>query len=393
MTVPKLRFKEFKDEYNTYKLNDIVDFYKGNTLSKSDIKENGKFPCILYGELYTKYNEITNRVTSYTNRNDKNFFYSKKNDVLIPCSGENALDISTSTCVLQDNVIVGGDLNVLRPKVQNGKYLSYLLSNKKRLVIAKYAQGDSIVHLYGEKIKNININLPSFVEQEKVSNLLELLNKKIELQQKKIEVLKIYKKGFLYKTFAKYCTNYKIKDLLILGKSGGTPKSTNISYYKGNIPFLSITDMTSQGKYINYTEKHISNLGLENSSAWLLPINTLILSMYASYGLVSINKIELSTSQAMFNMILKKDINIEYVYYYLNYLKDFHFYDELVSTGTQSNLNADKVKNIPIYIPNKTKQYEISNLFNYLDKKIEINQIFLNNLILLKKSLLQQMFI
>ena len=111
---------------------------------------------------------------SYTDKTTKNLFYSKINDVLIPCSGETALDISTSTCVLQDNIIIGGDLNVLRPKLQNGKYLSYLLSNKKRVVIAKYAQGDSIVHLYGEKIKNINIDLPTIEEQEKVSKLLEI---------------------------------------------------------------------------------------------------------------------------------------------------------------------------------------------------------------------------
>ena len=151
--------------------------------------------------------------------------------------------------------------------------------------------------------------------------------------------------------------------------------------------------MTSQGKYIKQTEKHISYEGLNNSSAWLLPINTLILSMYASYGLVSINKIELSTSQAMFNMILKEDINIEYIYYYLNYLRETHFYDELVSTGTQSNLNADKVKNIPIYLPTKSEQDMISTLFNTFDKKIKLEENDLNNLTMFKKSLLQQMFI
>ena len=390
---PKLRFKEFDDGYIKYKLSEVVDFYKGNILSKSDIIEGGKTPCILYGELYTKYSEITYKIFSFTNNSNSNLFYSKKNDILIPCSGETALDISTSTCVLLNNIAIGGDLNVLRPKKQNGKYLSYLLSHKKRIEIAKYAQGDSIVHLYADKIRNINVYLPSYIEQEKIANLLSLLDKKIELQKRKIDALKIYKRGLLYKIFNKNTPNFKIKDILILGKSGGTPKSTNPTYYNGKIPFLSITDMTSQGKYIKQTEKHISYEGLNNSSAWLLPINTLILSMYASYGLVSINKIELSTSQAMFNMILKEDINIEYIYYYLNYLREIHFYDELVSTGTQSNLNADKVKNIPIYLPAKSEQDMISTLFNTFDKKIELEENDLNNLTMFKKSLLQQMFI
>ena len=390
---PKLRFKEFDDGYIKYKLSEVVDFYKGNILSKSDIIEGGKTPCILYGELYTKYSEITYKIFSFTNNSNSNLFYSKKNDILIPCSGETALDISTSTCVLLNNIAIGGDLNVLRPKKQNGKYLSYLLSHKKRIEIAKYAQGDSIVHLYADKIRNINVYLPSYIEQEKIANLLSLLDKRIELQKRKIDALKIYKRGLLYKIFNKNTPNFKIKDILILGKSGGTPKSTNPTYYNGKIPFLSITDMTSQGKYIKQTEKHISYEGLNNSSAWLLPINTLILSMYASYGLVSINKIELSTSQAMFNMILKEDINIEYIYYYLNYLREIHFYDELVSTGTQSNLNADKVKNIPIYLPAKSEQDMISTLFNTFDKKIELEENDLNNLTMFKKSLLQQMFI
>lgn len=169
MLVPKLRFKEFENKYVEYKLKDIVEFYKGNILSKSDIVVDGKIPCILYGELYTRYSEITKCIISHTNNKSENLLYSRVNDFLIPCSGETALDISTSTCVLLDNVALGGDLNVLRPKKYiDGKYLSYLLSNKKRITIAKYAQGDSIVHLYADKIKDISIILPSLDEQRKV---------------------------------------------------------------------------------------------------------------------------------------------------------------------------------------------------------------------------------
>ena len=215
MLAPKLRFKEFNDNYNNYKLKNIVDFYKGNTLAKSDITPDGNIPCILYGELYTKYSEITKRIFSYTNNKSKNLFYSKVNDVLIPCSGETALDISTSTCVLFDDVALGGDLNVLRPKNIDGKYLSFLLSNKKRLTIAKYAQGDSIVHLYADKIKDISIILPCLDEQKKVSLLLELLNKKIELQQRKIEVLKMYKRGLINKIYNIQHNNMlRLKDLI-----------------------------------------------------------------------------------------------------------------------------------------------------------------------------------
>ena len=180
MNVPKIRFKDFNDDYIRKNLKDVFSFHRGNTLSKADLAENGNNKCILYGELYTKYSAIANTIYSRTNNNNKNLVYGKKYDVLIPCSGETALDISTTTCLQDDNVIIGGDLTILRPLTDFGNYLSYYLYHKKKIEIAKYAQGDSVVHLYADKIKNLSLNLPTYEEQKKVSQVLELLDKKIE---------------------------------------------------------------------------------------------------------------------------------------------------------------------------------------------------------------------
>ena len=240
---------------------------------------------------------------SYTDKTTKNLFYSKINDVLIPCSGETALDISTSTCVLQDNIIIGGDLNVLRPKLQNGKYLSYLLSNKKRVVIAKYAQGDSIVHLYGEKIKNINIDLPTIEEQEKVSKLLEILNKKIKLQKKKIEALKIYKKGLIQKYFeSKNGEKIKISEILeeVINKTTENNQYDVISSTKDGL-FL-------QSEYFNRSIASDNNIGykilkknqivLSPQNLWMGNINYNnkyeIGMVSPSYKIFNINKNQLS---------------------------------------------------------------------------------------------------
>ncbi|HIS90884.1 MAG TPA: restriction endonuclease subunit S, partial [Candidatus Faecisoma merdavium] len=162
-------------------------------------------------------------------------------------------------------------------------------------------------------------------------------------------------------------TNKIIKNIIKYGKAGGTPKSSVKEYYNGKIPFLSISDMTKQGKYIYNTERNISEIGLKNSSAWLVPEDSIILSMYASYGLVAINKIKLSTSQAMFNMILNDNVFVEYIYQYLNYLNISNYYDKLISTGTQSNLNAEKIYNIKIFIPEFNEQKLIANLLNCID--------------------------
>ena len=381
MATPKLRFKEFKDEYNTYKLNDIVDFYKGNTLSKSDIKKNGKFPCILYGELYTKYNEITNEVISYTNRNDKNFFYSKINDVLIPCSGETALDISTSTCVLQDNVIIGGDLNVLRPKVQNGKYLSYLLSNKKRVVIAKYAQGDSIVHLYGEKIKDININLPSFVEQEKVSNLLELLNKKIELQKRKIEALKIYKIGLLQdlKSNSQNWIEYKIKDLFGITRGQVIPKNNLKDKPDEEYKYPVYSSQTSNDGILGYDKTY-------NFDGEFLTWTTdganagQVFYRNGKFRCTNVCGILYSSDNLSYINLLVADL--------LNYETPKH-----VSYVGNPKLMNNVMTDIKVKLPSIEVQNKISNIFNIFRHKLFVENQKLNTLNIMKKSLLQQMFI
>lgn len=389
MAVPKLKFKEFKDEYNAYRLSDIVDFYKGNTLSKSDIKENGKFPCILYGELYTKYNEITERVISYTDRNDKNLFYSKINDVLIPCSGETALDISTSTCVLQDNVIVGGDLNVLRPKVQNGKYLSYLLSNKKRLVIAKYAQGDSIVHLYGEKIKNININLPTFAEQEKVSNLLELLNKKIELQQKQIEALKIYKKGLIQKLInQKNCPERSVSEFGTV-ITGTTPSKLNSTYWNnGNIVWVTPSDITeSKDIYTSYNMLTVDGV----KAGRFIPAGSILVTCIASIGKNAILKVNGSCNQQINAIIPNKNFNTDYLYYLFEMNK--YYLQSIAGTSATSIINKSSFENLVFRVPNIEQQNIVSKILNCLEHKIENEKFKSKNLNLFKKSLLQQMFI
>ena len=183
-----------------------------------------------------------------------------------------------------------------------------------------------------------------------------------------------------------------LSSFIKMGKAGGTPTSTNKEFYNGNIPFLSINDITIQGKYIYTTQKFISNRGLENSSAWLVPPYSLILSMYASVGLPTINKIHLATSQAMYSMVLNEECFVDYLYYYLLYFKDRHVYKYL-ETGTQSNINADIVRSICIPDYGKKQNVKIGVCLSEIDKKIALEQQVLFDYQEQKQYLLQQMFI
>jgi type I restriction enzyme S subunit len=200
--VPKYRFPEFLEDgyWKEEKLENIAIFLKGKGISKSDIAENGKLQCIRYGELYTYYNETINIVKSYTNLDKKDLILSKKNDVIIPASGETQIDIATASCILKDGIALGGDLNIIRSKM-NGVFLSYYLNNVKKNEIAKMAQGISVVHLYPTQLKTLKISIPNPAEQQKIVDCFSSLDNLIASQVEKIEQLKSHKKGLMQGLF------------------------------------------------------------------------------------------------------------------------------------------------------------------------------------------------
>lgn len=108
-------------------LGDVATFSKGKGLSKSDLVSDGRTKCILYGELYTTYGQIIPDAVSRTNVAAEGLVLSRKNDVIIPASGETPLDIATAACVLEPGIALGGDLNIIRTGV-NGAFLAYCLS-------------------------------------------------------------------------------------------------------------------------------------------------------------------------------------------------------------------------------------------------------------------------
>lgn len=177
-----MRFPEFNGEWEKKRISEFCTLLKGTGISKDQLSTNGN-PCILYGELYTKYKaEIINEVLSCTELDANTLVKSKVNDVIIPCSGETAIDIATARYVPFDDVLLGGDLNILRSNKVNGSFLAYQLNGKRKYDIARVAQGVSVVHLYGEHLKNIVISLPVIEEQQKISRLLHLLDERIATQ-------------------------------------------------------------------------------------------------------------------------------------------------------------------------------------------------------------------
>ncbi len=200
--LPKYRFPEFKKDGVWVKksLEEVATILKGKGISKADVVGNGNLPCIRYGELYTHYNETISIVKSHTNSDADDLVLSKANDVIIPASGETQIDIATASCVLESGIALGGDLNIIRSKI-NGVFLSYYLNNAKKHDIAQMAQGIAVVHLYPNQLKTLQLQVPSPKEQLKIASCLASLDELITEQTEKIAQLKQHKKGLMQGLF------------------------------------------------------------------------------------------------------------------------------------------------------------------------------------------------
>lgn len=199
--IPEIRFPEFSGDWEQRKVKDIASFFKGNGYSKCDLCEEGT-PIILYGRLYTNYQFTINDVDTFAEKK-KGSVFSTGNEVIVPASGETAEDIARASAVIKQGVILGGDLNILRPHSNiNSQFLALLLScGKPQIELSKKAQGKSIVHVHNSDIQEIEISYPLMKEQEQIVSVFSRLDKTITLHQRKLEVLNKLKKAMLQNMF------------------------------------------------------------------------------------------------------------------------------------------------------------------------------------------------
>ncbi len=164
----------------------------------------------------------------------------------------------------------------------------------------------------------------------------------------------------------------KLGELIQLGGSGGTPSANNPDYYGGDIPFLSIADIN--GRDITNTAKTLTDEGLQNSAAWIVPSGAVSLAMYASVGKVGIIRQDTATSQAFYNMVFDNEALRDFVFTRLEKAETDSEWEPYISTGTQRNLNADKVKSFSLDVPSNEEASEISAYFANLDTLITLHQ-------------------
>ena len=392
--VPHLRFPEFSGKWVETTLGKISEITKGSGISKDQLSEQGS-PCILYGELYTKYkSEIIDEVYSRTELDSSSLVKSKANDVIIPCSGETAIDISTARCVPFDNILLGGDLNIIRLKHDDGGFFAYQLNGVRKKDIARVAQGVSVVHLYGENLKQIRVYHPNIEEQKKITRLLSLIDERIATQNKIIEKLQSLIKGLVDELMTVLLKGklYPFSSFYIKAGEGGTPTTSVVEYYtEGTIPFIKIEDLSC--KYLTNNKDFITELGMQKSSAWLIPSKSVIYSNGATIGAISINEYPVCTKQGILGIVPNTNINVEYLYLLMSSSYFSKEISRIITEGTMKTAYLKDINHIKCPLPSMAQQKNITNLTSSIEEKLSIEQELLRFLNLQKQYLLRRMFI
>lgn len=399
--LPELRFSEFDNGWEEKRLGSVVKFKKGKGIPKRDLSTGGN-PCILYGELYTTYRETINKVFSHTRVDIDGLILGKRGDILIPSSGEKALEMSLASALLLDDIALGGDINILRPnlKLIDSRFLSYQLNTARKIDLAKMAEGASVVHLYNSNLEKIIINIPSKKEQDKISEFLELVDKRIDLQEILINNTKRYKNAIMQNIFNqeirfkdKNNDNYpewqevKLKKILKERKTYAE-KDQGIPHASLTINGIKLKTDRYNRDFLVRTDNKKYKISQEGDICYN-PANL-------KFGVITIN----NTGTVIFSPIYvtfetKSKTNRQYLSYYLmrwNFINKVRKYEEGTVYERMAVKPVDFLK-YKINLPSLEEQTKIANFLYSLDFKIDKETEKLDSLKELKKGLVQKMFI
>ena len=406
MKKPAIRFKGFTEDWEQRKSVDIADYSKGNGYSKSDLTAIGT-PIILYGRLYTKYQFIIDEVDTFATPKDGSV-YSQGNEVIIPASGETAEDIARASAVEKSGILLGGDLNILRPfNFINPLFLALTISNgEPQKELAKKAQGKSVVHIHNSDIQEISVSFPTRVEQNRIVAVFRSLDHLITLHQRKYEKLQNMKKACLEKMFPQNGSNVpeirfkgfteaweqrKLGELSdIVG--GGTPSTSVPEYWDGDIDWYAPAEIANQ-IYLSSSERRITEEGYNHSSAQILPLGTVLFTSRAGIGKTAILARKGCTNQGFQSIVPHK--NKLDSYFIFSRSEELKRYGETVGAGsTFVEVSGKQMANMELMMPQTMDEQEtIGAFFKQLDHLITLHQRELEKLQNIKKSMLEKMFV
>lgn len=381
--VPNLRFPEFKDAWKKERLKDNCTFFSGGTPSSTNkAYYDGSIPFIRSGEIASESTEL---FLSESGLNNSSAKIVEKGDLLLALYGATSGQIAISK--------IKGAINqaiLCIRSSHNNVFLKSAWEKRVDKILQAYLQGGQ-GNLSAEIVKSLSFSFPTLQEQKKIGHLISLIDERIETQSRTIEELKLLRNTLMFKLFTPKDKWLKLSigDVAhVIG--GGTPDTNIEDYWNGNIQWFTPSEIGKE-KYVTGSERTLTQKGLDNSSAKLLPPNTILLSTRATIGECSIAKQECCTNQG-FQSLIATTVTPEFLYYLIQTKRR----DLLskASGSTFSEISANEVRKIHICIPTTAKEQEaIVQPLSAYDEKIETEYKMLHLFKMQKQYLLSHMFI
>ncbi|EOD4215868.1 restriction endonuclease subunit S [Enterococcus faecalis] len=404
---PEIRFPGFTEDWEERKLSEMANFSKGNGYSKADLAEEGH-PVILYGRLYTKYETIIENVDTFAELKEKSVI-SNGGEVIVPASGETPEDISRASVVDVSGVALGGDLNIIKTKSElDPIFLALTISNgSQQKEMTKRAQGKSVVHLHNSDLKEVNLLYPKLDEQVKIGSFFKKLDVSIALHQRKLDLLKETKKGFLQKMFPK--NGAKVPEIRFPGftEDWEQRKLSELAEVKTGFPFKN-EDFIDGGDYLVITNGNIQNnsalvdgnignrisaVSEEVKDKYLLNYGDILVTMDGTVGRTA-KVFEKKQILAQRVGRLVANGTPEFLYQWLNTGKFFGDMTKVSHGGTIKHISLSEIGDFTAFVPvNEDERVKIGSLLLNIDKTITLHQRKLDLLKETKKGFLQKMFV
>ena len=392
MAVPKLRFKEFKNEWKITNLKQILSFKNGINANKDSYGRGIKYISVgdILNNTFITYDKIKGLV-------DINEKVLKENsveygDIIFQRSSETFNDIGQSNVYLdKEKVATFGGFVIRGKKIGNYNplFLNYLLKSpyNRRKIIIKGA-GAQHYNISQEELEKININFTNENEQKKIANLFSLLDKKIELQKQKFEALKIYKIGLIQRIYNTNCNNkIKMRDLIIQKSIRNTKNEVENVYSVSNKEGFILQTEQFKDRMVASEDTQNYKIVEKNDFAY----------NPARINVGSIARMKQNVKGIISPMYIcfkcNEEIIPEYLEYFFESYKFIYEMNKRLEGSVRMCLSYESMINIPIELPDIKVQRKISNLLNNIDNKINKEANKYKELNKLKKGLLQKMFI
>jgi type I restriction enzyme S subunit len=402
--IPAIRFKGFADKWEQRQLGDVVEFFSGLTYSPSDVVDEGG--TFVLRSSNVKNGEIVNADNVFVNSNVVNCDNVRKGDIAVVVRNGSRSLIGKHAQIkrIMNNTVIGAFMTGIHTEQSN--FINALLDTEQFNKEVEKNLGATINQITNGAFKNMQFCFPHTSEQTQIGIYFQNLDKLIRLHQATVNKLTNLKKAMLEKMFPKDGADVpeiRFKDFEgaweerrlgdevadIVG--GGTPNTFEPSYWNGDIDWYSPTEIGNE-VFVNGSVKKITELGLKNSSAKLLPANkTILFTSRAGIGNMAILKRIGATNQGFQSLVLKDGYETYFIYSMGHLIKEFA--DRNSSGSTFLEISGKMLGKMVLRVPSVKEQKKIGNYFQNLDKLITLHQTELAKLNNLKKACLEKMFV